>query len=70
MAAFSNLHLFLPGALSRRASVLLSRRGTGRRSNHFAAAVRLAVAAGEIGLFVWMVLALAFWLLVMAGFFV
>jgi hypothetical protein len=62
MAAFSNCHLFLPGAVSRR--------GIDRISIYFAAATRVAVAIGELGLFLWMALALAFSLLVIAGFFV
>jgi hypothetical protein len=70
MAAFSNFHFFLSSALSRHASVLPTRRGFDRIANYFAAAARVAAAAGEIGLLLWMVLALAFSLLVMAGFFV
>jgi hypothetical protein len=62
MAVFSNFHLFLPGALSRR--------GLDRISNFSAAAARVAAAVGELGLFLWMSLALAFSLLVTAGFFV
>jgi hypothetical protein len=69
MTVFSNFHLFVTGVFSPRASVLPARRGTERRSNHFAAAVRVAAAAGEIGLFLWMALAVAVWLLMMAGFF-
>jgi hypothetical protein len=61
MAAFSNFHVVLPGALSRR--------GIDRISNYFTAAARVAVAVGELGLFLWMALALVFSLVVMAGFF-
>ncbi len=69
MTVFSNFRLFVMGAFSPRSAVLHDRRGTERRSNHFAAAVRIAAAAGEIGLFLWMALAVAVWLLMMAGFF-
>ena len=62
MAVFSVFQLFPPGAVSRR--------GIGRLSNLSAAAARLAAAAGELGLFLWMSCALAFSLVVMAGFFV
>jgi hypothetical protein len=69
MTVFSNFNLFVTGAFSPRSSVLPDRCGTGRRSNHFAAAARVAAAAGEIGLFLWMAFAVAVWLLMMAGFF-
>ena len=70
MAAFSNYHLSLPGALCRRASASPARGVIGRISIHFAAAARVTAAVGELGLFLWMSLALALSLLVMAGFFV
>ena len=70
MAVFSNYHLSLPGALCRRASASPARGVIGRISIHFAAASRVAAAVGELGLFLWMSLALALSLLVMAGFFV
>ena len=69
MAAFSNFHLSVAGALVPRASVYPARRAIERPSIRFAAAaVRVAAAAGEIGMFLWLALAIAFGLLVMAGF--
>ena len=71
MTAFSNFHLSLAGALAPPASVFAVRRASARLSIRFAAAAaRAAGAAGEIGMFVWLLLAIAFGLLVMAGFFV
>jgi hypothetical protein len=71
VAAFSNFHLSPAGALAPRASVFPVRRASERLAIRFAAAaVRAAAAAGEIGMLLWLVLAIAFWLLVMAGFFV
>ncbi len=70
MAAFSKFPLFVPGTRSQGASVFSTRRRIERRSTLFAAtAARVAAVAGEIVLFLWMVLPLAFSLLVMAGFF-
>jgi hypothetical protein len=70
MAAFSNFHLSVAGALATRASVFPARRAIERPSIRVAAAaVRAAAAAGEIGMFLWLALAIAFGLLVMAGFF-
>ena len=71
MAAYLIFHLFIPGALSQRASAFTKQRGIERRSSRFASAAgRAAVAVGEFGLFIWTVLALAFWLLVITGLFV
>jgi hypothetical protein len=70
MAAFSSFHGFVRGAPSQRASGVSTPRVTqGRTANLAEAARRVIVAAGEIALFLWTVLALAFLLLVMAGFF-
>ena len=76
MAAFSNFHLSVADALVPRASVFPARRAIERASIRFAAAAvqaaavaaRAAPAAGEIGMFLWLALAIAFGLLVMAGF--
>jgi hypothetical protein len=71
VAAFSNIHLSLAGAIAPRASVFPVRRASERLSIRFAAAAaRAAGAVGEIGMFVWLILAIAFGLLVMASFFV
>ena len=71
MAAFFNRHAFVPIAASERAPVFTGRRGIERRTSRCAAAAaRVAAAAGEIGLFLWMSLALALSVVVMAGFFV
>jgi hypothetical protein len=71
MAAFSNFHLSVAGALAPRASMFPARRASQGLAIRFAAAaVRAAAATGEIGMFLWLVLAIAFGLLVMAGFFV
>jgi hypothetical protein len=70
MAVFSNFLFSLPGALCRRASASPARGVIGRISIYFAAPARLAPAVGELGLFLWMSLTLAFSLLVMAGIFV
>jgi hypothetical protein len=70
MAAFSSFHGFVPGAASQRASVASTPRVTQGRVTNFAETARqVIVAAGEIALCLWTVLALAFPLLVMAGFF-
>lgn len=69
MTAFFNFHVFVPGTPSRRVSPLAIPRGFQRRSVHFAAAARVAVAVGETLLLLWTVLVLAFSLLVMACFF-
>jgi hypothetical protein len=68
MAAFSNFHLSVADALVRRASVFPARRAIERPSIRFAAAVQAAAAAVEIGMFLWLALAVALGLLVMAGF--
>ena len=63
--------VFTPGAASRRASVHTARLVNRRRSIHLAVATaRAAGTAFEILFFLWMLLALAFSLLVVAGFFV
>jgi hypothetical protein len=70
MAAFSSFHSFVPGAPSQRASGVSTPRVTQGRVTNFAETARQVIAAaGEIALFLWTVLALAFSLLVMAGFF-
>jgi hypothetical protein len=70
MAAFSSFHGFVPGAPSPRASVVSTPSVTQGRVTNFADTARqVIVAAGEIALFLWTVLALAFSLLVMADFF-
>ena len=63
MAAFLTSHTFTPRGAPRRASVFATPRVSRRRSIHLAAA-----AAGEILFFLWTLLALAFSLLIMAGF--
>jgi hypothetical protein len=69
MVAFHNLHAFAPAALSRRASFTLAHRDLRALSAHLASrAVRATMAAGEIVLFTWMVLAIAFSIGVMLGF--
>jgi hypothetical protein len=69
MAAFIRAFILVPGAASRRASALSTHRGIQRRTMHlYAMAARVAGGAGQAALFVWTVLALAFSLLVMAGF--
>jgi hypothetical protein len=69
MAAFFTSLAFTPRAASRRAPVFATPRIYQRRSIHLtAAAARVAAAAGEILLFFWTLLALAFQLLVIAGF--
>ena len=71
MAAFFNFHLSTAGALAPRATLFGARRDKQRRMVRIgAAASRAAVAAGEIGMFFWLILANALLLLVMAGFFV
>ena len=75
MVAFFSSRIFTPGAAPRRASVLTARRVHRRRSIHLAAAhlaaaaARVAGTAFEILFFVWTLLAVAFSLLVVAGFF-
>jgi len=70
MAALSSFHALVSRVASQRALVFaITPRGVRRRSTHLAAtAARVAAVAGEIVLFLWMALALAFSLLVMAGF--
>jgi hypothetical protein len=70
MAAFSSFQFNKPGALSQRASVaspppILRRRATALAEM----ASRVRVVCGEILLLLWTILALAFSLLVVAGFF-
>jgi hypothetical protein len=70
MAAFFSSHIVLHGVAPRRASVAAPRVNQ-RRSIHPAAiAARAAAMAGEVLFALWTLLALAFSLLVMAGFFV
>ena len=69
MAAFFTSHILTPRVASRRAPVFATQRANQLRTVHLAAtAARLAAAAGEIVFFLWTLLALAFSLLVMAGF--
>ena len=69
MAAFSSFFGFVPSTTARRAFVISTPRITRRGVSHLVEpARRVLVAAGEIALLVWMVLALSFSLLVMAGF--
>jgi hypothetical protein len=69
MAAFLTSHTFTPRVAPRRASVFATPRVSRRRSIRLAAAAaRAAAAAGEILFFLWTLLALAFSLLIMAGF--
>ena len=69
MAAFISAFILVPGVASRCASALSTHRDIQRRSTHlYAMAARVAGAASQAVLFVWTVLALAFSLLVMAGF--
>jgi hypothetical protein len=69
MVAFFNFYL-PPVALSRPVSALPSGRIIERRSNRFAAAaVRVAAATGEFGLFLGILLAVTVSLVVIAGFF-
>jgi hypothetical protein len=68
MAALFKSPVFIPGAASRRASVLAAPRITRRLSIHLAARVVVAT-AGEIAFFLWMLLPVAFVLLVVTGFF-
>jgi hypothetical protein len=71
VAAFFSSHIVSPGVAPRRASVFAAPRVNQRQSIHPAAiAARVAIAAGEILFILWTLLALAFSLLVMAGFFV
>jgi hypothetical protein len=71
MAAFVSSNIVSPGVAPRRASVFAAPRVNRRRSIHPAAiAARVAVTAGEILFILWTLLALAFSLLIMAGFFV
>lgn len=70
MAAYSSFHILAPSARSQRASVFATLCGVQRRSTQFAATVaRVAIVAGEIALFLWAVLAFAFWLLILVGVF-
>jgi hypothetical protein len=69
MAALFNSPLVISGAAaSRRASVLAAPRVNRRRSIHLAARAVVAT-AGEIAFFLWMLLPVAFVLLVVTGFF-
>ncbi|MGO9039861.1 MAG: hypothetical protein ACLQKH_17915 [Steroidobacteraceae bacterium] len=68
MAAFSGFHAFMPGLAFNRASVLADSDGLRRRSALFATgAVRVAAAAGEVLLFLWMVSSLLCVLAVVAA---
>jgi len=69
MTAFFFIQL-PPVAHSPVAAAFPDRSGIARRSSLAAAAVRVAAASGELGLFVGMLLAVAVPLVVMAGFFV
>jgi hypothetical protein len=70
MAAFFNLHI-PPVGMSLGAAMLPIGRRVARPSNRFAAAAaRMAAAGGELGLFLGMLLGIAFLLVVMAGFIV
>jgi len=70
MAAISNFYLGVPNVASPHASVFAAARIKERRSTRFArTAARAAGIAGEIMLFIWTTLALAFWVLILAGVF-
>jgi hypothetical protein len=70
MAAFFTSHTFTPRVASRRAPAFATPRANQLRTVHLAAtAARLAAAAGEILLFLWTLLVLAFSFLITAGFF-
>lgn len=71
MAVLFRFPASVPSTLSQRASVFHTRPGIERQTSHCAAtAARMAAAMGEIGLLLWMALALALSVVVMAGFFV
>ena len=60
MAAFSGLHFFVPTVTFNRASAFAALRGVERRSSRCAmTAARVVAAAGEVMLFLWMVIAVA-----------
>jgi hypothetical protein len=70
MAAFSSFHFFESGALSQRAPVTSVPCVTPHRTADLAQIpARIRAAVGEAALFLWMVLAASFSLLVMVGFF-
>jgi hypothetical protein len=70
MAAFFNIHL-PPVGMSLRAAMFPNGRRIAQPSNRAAAAaMRIAAASGELGIFLGMLLAVAILLLVMAGLFV
>lgn len=70
MAAFYNFPFFAPIAVTQRASVAFARRVSRRPAIDFLElAVRVRGAAGELALFLWTMMVLAFSALVMAGFF-
>ena len=69
MAAFFISYILTPRAASRRAPLFASPHTNQLRTVHLAAAAaRGSAAAGEILFFLWTLLALAFSLLIMAGF--
>ena len=69
MAAFFTSHIFTPRVVTQRASLFATPRTNQLRTLHLAAtAARLAAAAGEILLFLWTLVVVAFSLLVVAGF--
>jgi hypothetical protein len=69
MAAFSGFFGFVPSAVLRQAPMVSTPRVTQRGVSDLAATTRrVLVAAGEIALLLWMVLALSFSLLLIAGF--
>jgi hypothetical protein len=61
MAAFSGFHFFVPTGTFNRASAFAASRSAQRRSSRFVmtAARLVAGAAGEVMLFLWMVIAVA-----------
>jgi len=71
MAAFSNLHALEEIAVSNRESVFDGRRGIEHSARRCATmAARVAGAVCEYGLFLWMAAAVAWSLILAAGFFV
>jgi hypothetical protein len=60
MAVFSGFHFFVPTVTFNRASAFAASRGVQRRSSRFVmTAARLVAGAGEVMLFLWMVIAVA-----------
>jgi hypothetical protein len=69
MVAFFSSHIFTLRVASRRTPLFATSRTNQRRTVHLAAtAARVAAGAGEILLFLWTLLVLAFSFLVIAGF--